>query len=170
MAIAVPVQELVAPPAQAPRGVMRTLLGNRKFTIGASVFLLLVVVCLVGGYLAGPVPLRSGAFKPKLGVGGEGMAILGTTTLGQSVLAQLFQAIPNSLLVGLVAAIIGTTLGALVGLCAGYFGGKVDAVLRILIDVFLSIPSLLFAVLIASLLRGVSVPVLATIIGLFAWA
>jgi peptide/nickel transport system permease protein len=72
--------------------------------------------------------------------------------------------------VGLLAATIGTTLGAFIGLLGGYFGGKVDAVLRVLVDVFLSVPSLLFLILIASLLKGVSVPLLALIIGLFAWA
>jgi peptide/nickel transport system permease protein len=96
--------------------------------------------------------------------------LLGSTSLGQSIVAQLFQAIPNSMLVGLVAASIGTTLGALVGLTSGYFGGKIDAVLRVLIDVFLSVPSLLFLILIASLLRGVGVPVMAFIIGMFAWS
>jgi peptide/nickel transport system permease protein len=130
---------------------------------------LLVVIALVGSQLIGPGPLRSGAFRPKLGPGAAG-ALLGTTQLGQSVIAQLFQAIPRSCLVGLLAATIGTTLGALIGLLGGYFGGKVDAVLRVLVDVFLSVPSLLFLILIASLLKGVSVPLLALIIGLFAWA
>src|SRR2546430_12714560 len=48
------------------------------------------------------------------------------TTLfrSQSILAQLFQALPNSMLVGLVAAIIGTSIGALLGLLSGYFGGR----------------------------------------------
>jgi peptide/nickel transport system permease protein len=127
-------------------------------------------VCLIGSQLTGPLPLRSGTFRPKLGIGGPGLAIFGTTTLGQSVLAQLFQAVPYSMLVGVVAAAIGTTLGALVGLISGYFGGKTDAGLRILIDVFLSIPTLLFAILIASLLRGVTVPTLALVIGIFAFA
>lgn len=172
MAVTVPVQEITAPPPNvaATRGAFRILLANRKFVAGASVFGVLLVVCIVGGVLAGPIPLRSGSFAPKLNVGGAGFAILGTTSLGQSVLAQLFQAIPNSMLVGLVAAAIGTTLGALLGLLSGYFGGKVDGVLRVLIDVFLSVPSLLFAILVASLLKGVNVPVLAVIIGLFAFA
>ncbi len=54
-------------------------------------------------------------------------------------------------------------------LYSGYFGGRVDAVLRVLIDVFLSVPSLLFLILIASLVRGVSVVDMALIIGAFAW-
>jgi peptide/nickel transport system permease protein len=170
LAVAVPIQELVSPPELQAHSGSRILLSNRKFLVGATIFLTLLVVCLVGGLLVGPVALRSGQFQPKLGVGRPGLAILGTTTLGQSVLAQLFQAIPNSMLVGLVAATIGTLLGALLGLLSGYFAGKVDAALRVLIDVFLSVPSLLFAVLIASLLKGVTVPVLAAVIGLFAWA
>ena len=54
------------------------------------------------------------------------------------------QAVPNSIKVGLVAATIGTVLGAVIGLISGYYGGKIDAALRVLIDVFLSVPSLLF--------------------------
>src|SRR6266850_107344 len=166
----VPVEELVAPPTEEPRTVLSILSENRNFLIGSAIFLALVVIALVGGLLLGPGPLRSGAFKPKLGPGLEPALLLGTTTLGQSVFAQILQAIPGSCLVGVLAALIGTSVGALIGLASGYFGGKVDAALRVLVDVFLSVPSLLFLILIASLLRGVGVPAMAVIIGLFAWA
>jgi peptide/nickel transport system permease protein len=170
MAAVVPVQELVAPPVREARSVGSVLFGNRKFLIGAGIFLVLLVIAVVGSRLVGPLPLRSGAFAAKQGAGHAGLLILGSTSLGQSILAQLFQAVPNSMLVGLLAATIGTSIGALLGLLSGYFGGKVDAALRVLIDVFLSVPSLLFLILIASLLRGVGVPVLAVMIGMFAWA
>src|SRR5215472_11585713 len=163
------VQELVAPPTQEPRTIGSILVHNRNFLIGAGVFVALVAIALISSQLFGPGPLRSGAFRPKLAPGAAG-ALLGTTTLGQSVLAQLMVAIPRSCLVGLLAASVGTSVGALIGLSGGYFGGGVDAVLRVLVDVFLSVPSLLFLILIASLLRGVGVPLLALIIGLFAWA
>jgi peptide/nickel transport system permease protein len=171
MAVSVPVQELTRTPETIVAPTVRNiLLHNRKFVVGVSIFAILLLICLIGSRLAGPLPLRSGAFPPKLGVGAAGFAVLGTTTLGQSVVAQLFQAIPNSMLVGFVAAFIGTTFGALIGLVSGYFGGKTDGILRIFIDVFLSIPALLFAILVASLLRGVSVFALAFVIGMFAWA
>ena len=170
MAAVVPIEELVAPPQRESRSVGSVLLGNRKFLVGAGILLALLVIAMVGSRLVGPLALRSGAFAPKQGAGHAGLLLLGSTSLGQSVLAQLFQAIPNSMLVGLLAATIGTSIGALLGLLSGYFGGKVDAALRVLIDVFLSVPSLLFLILIASLLRGVGVPVLAVMIGMFAWA
>ena len=152
MAAAVPIEELIARPDVEVRGVSQVLLGNRKFVIGASIFLALLILALVGSRLLGPLALRSGAFLPKQAIGGVGPLLLGSTSLGQSILAQLLQALPNSMLVGLVAATIGTSIGALLGLTSGYFGGKVDAALRVLIDVFLSVPSLLFLILIASLL------------------
>ncbi len=95
--------------------------------------------------------------------------LLGTTALGQSVAIQLTEAIPNSILIGLIAATVGTVLGALIGFTAGYFGGWIDTVLRMLIDVFLSVPSLLFLILISALVRSVNVVTLALIIGAFAW-
>jgi peptide/nickel transport system permease protein len=164
----VPVEELVAEPMAEPRGVAARVLHDRAFVAGAVVFLALGLGALLASHLVDPRALRSGAFLPRQPP--TAAAILGTTSLGQSVAVQLTQAIPNSILVGLLAATIGTTLGAAVGLASGYFGGLVDVVLRILIDVFLSVPSLLFLVLIASLLRGVGVPALAVVIGLFAWA
>jgi peptide/nickel transport system permease protein len=170
VAAAIPVEELIVRPTIEVRGVSQVLLGNRKFVIGATIFLALLALALIGSRLLGPQALRSGAFLPKQPMGGVGPLLLGSTSLGQSILAQLFQALPNSMLVGLVAATIGTSIGALLGLTSGYFGGKVDAALRVLIDVFLSVPSLLFLILIASLLRGVGVPAMAIIIGLFAWA
>jgi peptide/nickel transport system permease protein len=170
MAAAVPIEELVAPPTEEPRTVGSILLDNRKFVIGSVLFVALVLIALVGSQLFGAGPLRSGAVKPKLAPALDAVLLLGSTTLGQSVFAQVLQAIPGSCLIGLVAALIGTSLGALIGLASGYFGGKVDAALRILVDVFLSVPSLLFLILIASLLRGVGIPLLAIIIGLFAWA
>ena len=165
---AVTVEELVQPPVAEPRRFASVLLGNRKFVLGTSVFLLLAVTALVGNLLVEPADRRTGAVTRNQAPSAE--AVLGTTSLGQSVAVQWTQAVPNSLLVGLIAATIGTTLGALIGLVSGYFGGMVDAGLRVLIDVFLSVPSLLFLNLIASLLQGVSVPTMALIIGLFAWA
>jgi peptide/nickel transport system permease protein len=169
VAAVVPLEELTSRPDVEVRSVASVVLSNRKFVVGGTVFLVLLVMALIGAQIAGPLPLRSGAFQPKLAPGAAG-ALLGTTTLGQSIVAQLWQAIPNSMLVGLLAAAIGTAVGALLGLASGYFGGKLDAALRVLIDVFLSVPSLLFLILISSLLRGLGVPAIAVIIGCFAWA
>jgi peptide/nickel transport system permease protein len=164
----IPVEELVRPAVQEHRGIVATLVKNRLFRAGTFVFLSVLLVALIAGAFIEPAQRRTGAY-PRNQPPGAG-ALLGSTSLGQGVAVQLTQAIPNSIMVGFIAATIGTVLGAIVGLVSGYFGGKIDAALRVLIDVFLSVPSLIFLVLIASLMRGVSVMTMALIIGLFAWA
>ncbi len=153
------------------RHVLSTLAGNRKFVGGASVFLTIAIAALVGSQFVDAAMRRTGAYPPKEAPSfGTPALWMGTTTLGQSVAVQWTQAVPNSMLVGLIAATIGTVVGAIIGLIGGYYGGRVDSVLRIVVDVFLSIPSLLFLILIASLLKGVTVVQMAFIIGAFAWA
>jgi peptide/nickel transport system permease protein len=159
---------LVQAPDIAGRGTISILFKNRKFTAGAIIFVLIAATALIGGLLVEPAERRTGAFPAREPPSAE--AILGTTSLGQSVAIQWTEAVPNSMLVGLIGATLGTLIGATLGLISGYFGGKIDAVLRVLIDVFLSVPSLLFLILIASLIRGVNVTTMALIIGLFAWA
>lgn len=165
----VPVTELAAPVVtEEPRSALSLLGANRKFVVGAGIFLILGAVTLGGRLFINPDMRLSGAYTPGLAPGAA--AILGTNSLGQNIAVQMTEAVPNSMEVGLLAAVVGTVLGALLGLLSGYFGGKIDAILRILIDVFLSVPSLLFLVLIAALVRSVSVATMALIIGLFAWA
>jgi peptide/nickel transport system permease protein len=160
--------ELLPLPVIGERRFVARLLGNQKFVLGMVIFLAIAGVALVGSLGVEPAERRTGAVPARQPP--SAAAILGTTSLGQSVAVQWTQAVPNSLQVGLIAATIGTAIGAVIGLVSGYFGGIVDATLRVLIDVFLSVPSLLFLILIASLMRGVSVLGMALIIGIFAWA
>lgn len=155
-------------PIHEQRGYLWVLLHNSKFVVGSIIILTLVTLALAGNLLAQPEQRRSGSFPARLPPG-PGI-LLGTDSLGRSVAIQMAEAIPKSLQVGLIAATFGTLVGAVIGFASGYFGGIVDALLRIFIDVFLSVPSLLFLILIASLLRGVSVQTMALIIGVFAWA
>jgi peptide/nickel transport system permease protein len=94
---------------------------------------------------------------------------LGTDQQGRDVLADLIYGTPTSLEIGLIAGILGVTIGALVGLIAGYSGGMVDEVIRITIDVLLTIPTLMILIIIASMLGVVSVEAMALIIAALAW-
>jgi peptide/nickel transport system permease protein len=153
------------------KSIISLLLDNPKFLWGSVVFLAIGLSAIIGGLFVDDSMRRTGAYLPKLAPSFDSPALwMGTTTLGQSVAVQWTQAVPNSMLVGLIAASIGTSVGAIIGLIGGYYGGRVDSVLRVLVDIFLSIPSLLFLILIASLLKGVSVTEMALIIGAFAWA
>jgi peptide/nickel transport system permease protein len=151
-----------------PRSIFWLMLHNQNFVIGISIFFAIFLFAMIANYFI-EVGLRTAGALPARQAPGQ-VAILGTDSLGKSIANTLGEAIPNSLMVGLIAATIGTVFGALVGFTSGYFGGIVDAILRILIDVFLSVPSLLFLILIAALLKGIGVFGMAVIIGIFSWA
>ncbi len=75
---------------------------------------------------------------------------LGTTGQGQDVLAQTVAGARWSLAIGCIVGVLVTALGALVGVPAGYFGGKVDEGLSVLMNVFLVLPGLPLAIVLAA--------------------
>src|ERR1700742_844083 len=77
---------------------------------------------------------------------------LGTTTSGCDIFSQLVHGSQSALLVGGSAAAVVVSVGTLVGLLAGYFGGWVDAVLMRIADVALGIPLLPFVIVLAAFL------------------
>lgn len=93
---------------------------------------------------------------------------LGTDKFGRDILSRLILGIRVSILVGLVAVAISLVVGIFVGATGGYFGGKIDQLLMLLINVSWSIPTLLmvFAIVLA-FDRGISVIFIA--VGLTMW-
>jgi len=79
---------------------------------------------------------------------------LGTTRQGQDVFARLIVGTRVSLGVGLVVGAVVVLLGSLVGLTAAYFGGWVDDVLSLVVNVFLILPGLPLAVVLAAFLES----------------
>jgi peptide/nickel transport system permease protein len=77
---------------------------------------------------------------------------LGTTTSGSDIFSQLVHGAQSALIVGLSAAFVVVTVGTLVGLLAGYFGGLIDAVLMRIADIALGMPLLPFVIVLAAFL------------------
>lgn len=93
---------------------------------------------------------------------------LGTDDLGRDLWTRILYGGRISLLIGLIAAGVGTGLGTLVGAVAGFFGGRVDAVLMRLTDVAYAIPSLPLLIVLASFTDS-AFAMIAVIIGLLSW-
>ncbi len=94
--------------------------------------------------------------------------LLGTDKYGRCILSRLILGFRISLLVGLIAVVISLSLGLAIGALGGYFGGKVDDLVMLLVNTVWSIPTLLlvFAVVLA-LGRGIGIIFLA--VGLTMW-
>jgi peptide/nickel transport system permease protein len=93
---------------------------------------------------------------------------LGTDNFGLSVLTLVVQGSKISLLVGLTASVISMTIGATVGIVAGYRGGAIDTFLMRVTDFGLVIPWLVLAIVLASVI-GQSLGAIILVIGVTSW-
>jgi peptide/nickel transport system permease protein len=94
----------------------------------------------------------------------------GTDKQGRNLYAVMVEGTPLTLRVGLLAGVIGVALGATLAFIAGYFGGWADNVIRLLVDVGLTIPGLLVLIIIGMRVRGgLTVDQMALVVGLLAW-
>jgi peptide/nickel transport system permease protein len=94
---------------------------------------------------------------------------LGTENSGRDMLALMIVGAPNSFLIGVIAAGVGMSVGIVLGFSAGFIGGRVDDVIRLLSDVTITIPALLVLIVIHALLTQVELMTMALLIALFAW-
>jgi peptide/nickel transport system permease protein len=138
---------------------VRTALGNYfadpYAVVGAVIYVIFVVAAIFEGWLTQYDPTEilftdDGQLAASLPPSAEHW--LGTTNLGRDIFAQLVMGIRPSLFVGLTAAAGVASLGTIVGVVAGYFGGVVDIVLMRLTDVVLGMPFLPFVIVLAALL------------------
>ncbi|MBL8377466.1 MAG: ABC transporter permease [Burkholderiales bacterium] len=91
-------------------------------------------------------------FKPPAWVeGGTTRHLLGTDHQGRDVLSRLIFGARISLAVGVAAVLVAGVFGTLLGMLAGYFRGWVDQVISRIIDAWLALPSLVFAIFLAAL-------------------
>jgi len=93
---------------------------------------------------------------------------MGTDDLGRDLFTRVLYGGRVSILIGLLAAVVGTGLGTAVGASAGFWGGRLDGVLMRLTDVAYSIPALPLLIVLSSYAQG-AVGSMALIIGLLSW-
>jgi peptide/nickel transport system permease protein len=94
---------------------------------------------------------------------------LGSDGGGRDMLALIIIGAPNTLFVGLLASVIGMSIGIFLGFSAGFLGGRTDDVIRILADVMITIPPLLILVVFQTSYGDVSLTMMALLIAGFVW-
>ncbi len=99
---------------------------------------------------------------------GEAGYILGTDDVGRDMLKRLIHGTRTSLIVGLSVQAIALTIGASLGMAAGFLGGWVDFIVMRVVELFTSIPQLLFALFLISIF-GTGMPQVIMAIALIGW-
>ena len=149
-----------------------TSLWKDKSALFGVLILLAVVLCALLAPIISPAnpheQLLSRSLKPPMWSDGQQIFILGTDHLGRDFLSRLIYGTRVSLIVGFFAVFLTGSVGLLVGLVSGYFGGKVDFVFMRLVDLVLSFPFILLALATIAIV-GPSLTVLILVMSMRIW-
>jgi dipeptide transport system permease protein len=129
---------------------------SRGALIGLGLVLVLIALALTADFVAPHPPNEQyrefTLTPPAWSAGGSARFVLGTDPVGRDMLSRLIHGTRLSLMIGLISVTISLALGLTLGLVAGYFGGLTETVIMRLMDVMLSLPSLLLAIAVVAIL------------------
>ena len=166
-----------APGEESPaRRLASDFVQSRLALVGLLAFLLIALAAAVAPWISPQNPydlaqldIMDGRMPPG-SVGGEGVKfLLGSDDQGRDMLSAIIYGLRISLLVGAGSAFIAGVIGSSLGLVAAYAGGRVESVIMRLVDLQLSFPSILVALMILAVLgKGIGNVMLALV--LVEWA
>ena len=159
--------------SQTKRSVFRRrILGHQGVMIGAAIVLAAVLIALSAPFIAPHDPyyqdLLNRLVPPVWDSRGSWEHILGTDHLGRDYFSRLIYGARISLLIGVGAALISGLIGTVLGVAAGYFGGRVDMFVTFMITVRLSMPVVLVALAVVAIVGG-SLQVVIMVLGFLLW-
>ena len=150
----------------------RRVFGHQGVMIGAAIVLAAVLIALSAPLIAPHDPysqdLLNRLVPPVWDSRGSWEHILGTDHLGRDYLSRLIYGARISLLIGVGAALISGLIGTVLGVAAGYFGGRVDMIVTFMITVRLSMPVVLVALAVVAIVGG-SLQVVIMVLGFLLW-
>src|SRR5205814_6914688 len=120
------------------------LMRNPLALIGLGIVLFVIIMAVLAERIAPYSPLDSDLslyLQPP-----SNAHVFGTDDLGRDILSRIIYGARISLSVSLLAMAIGLGVGTIIGLVSGYYGGRIDAIMMRLTDVFLAFPLLLLAI------------------------
>lgn len=164
----------VPPPAADTAGARPgwRLRHNTALLAGGGILLIIVLIALLAPWLAPHDPyaqnLSARTIPPVWYAKGSWAHPFGTDSLGRDYLSRLFYGARISLLIGVCVAFLSGLIGTVIGMAAGYFGGKTDMVVSFLISTRLAMPVILVALATVALLGG-SLWVIIVVLGLLKW-
>jgi peptide/nickel transport system permease protein len=128
------------------------MLGRPSTMFALAIIVVFIGVALLAPWIAPYDPLAQSILK--INKYPSAQHWLGTDQFGRDVLSRMIQGSRNSLLFGMISPALAAVIGTTLGVVAGYFGGITDRVISRLVDLLLSFPELLLAIMIAAVLGG----------------
>lgn len=132
---------------------IRSLARQNKLAAFSAVLILLIILIAIFAPLIAPYDHLAQNLAQRL-QHPSAAHLLGTDELGRDVLSRLIFGARISLTIGLVPTLISMMIGTALGMCAGFYGGKVDFIIMRMADVMLAFPSLLLAMVVMYTMGG----------------
>ncbi|WP_448061532.1 ABC transporter permease [Cellulomonas hominis] len=155
-----------APPTALAGWRMLAPRWSGKLAVGLTITGLIVAFGLVGPHLvADPWAIGDVGLTPP-----SAEHWLGTTQIGQDVVAQLAWATRGSLMIGVVVGVLSLVLSAFFGIVGAYIGGRTDEVFSLFTNVWLVIPGLPLVIVIGSYVQNKGPFVIAVVLAITSWA
>jgi peptide/nickel transport system permease protein len=140
---------------------------NREFLVGA-IFLAVILALVVASFFAPYDEMMTYVVIPDMPPSAEYW--LGTNSRGQDLFWQLAASMRNTLMFGVVVALVSRVIAITVGLVSGYLGGRVDQVIMAINDTLNALPNIPILLLLVFVLRDqMSWPILAVTAALLGW-
>ena len=130
--------------------VLRRLTRNKAAMVSLAVLMLLILMAVLAPWIQ-PYPYTKTNFINTFGAPSPEHPF-GTDSLGRDVLSRIMYGARYSLSLGILAILLSTAVGLVIGSIAGYFGGTTDIIVMRCLDVFQSIPSMLLCIAISTAL------------------
>ncbi len=124
---------------------------NKLAVIGAVLLFIIITLALFAPLIAQFEPQKQSLLNKLQTPGGEHW--LGTDRYGRDVFSRILFGARVSLLVGFASVAGSITIGTVIGAVAGYFGGKIDAVLMRIVDVIISIPTIFLLITLVTIFQ-----------------
>jgi peptide/nickel transport system permease protein len=170
-----------APPIETRAMRLRNFWSDYRQSWVAIAALVVIVALLIGSFFApflvpqDPYDLAAldwlDAFLPPGSEGSGGYThLLGTDNAGRDMLSAILYGLRTSFMIGISAGVLALAVGITVGLTAAYFGGRIEALLMRIVDLQLSMPAILLAlVMVAMLGQGIPQIVFALVVAQYAY-
>jgi peptide/nickel transport system permease protein len=141
---------------------------NPSLVVGLVLFLILLSSSFIGSFFVDLEEARPISVRPLQPPSAE--LPFGSDKQGRNLLAVMVAGTPLTLRIGLIAGFLGVGFGGMLAFISAYYGGWIDASIRGVVDIGLTIPGLMVLIVVAMMVRGgLSVEQMALVVASLAW-
>jgi peptide/nickel transport system permease protein len=164
--------DAVARPIRRGRGLGRFVNRRTLLPIACASVVLLTLIAAIAAPVLAPFDPTDGLLQNRLKPPGwssaDGVFLLGTDQQGRDILSRLIFGAQVTMLVGVGSVLLSGGAGILIGLIAGYFGGWLDRLITVIVDIQLSFPFLCLAIALVAVI-GAGITNVTIVLALSAW-